>query len=64
MSDQTNLPSLDQDEAPGDSADQAQRLQMAEEQDAIAAALRGAPEPEGSYLEGDTLAELKADDED
>jgi hypothetical protein len=41
MSDQSVFPSAPQDEPAGDSGDQAQRLQMAEEQEAIAAALAG-----------------------
>jgi len=43
MSDQTVYSSVPQDESPGDSGDQAQRLQMAEEAEAIAAALAGSP---------------------
>lgn len=43
MSDQTVFPSVPQDEGVGDSGDQAQRLQAAEEAEAIAAALAGSP---------------------
>lgn len=48
MSDQSVFPSAPQDEPAGDSGDQAQRLQMAEEQEAIAAALAGSPRGDDS----------------
>jgi hypothetical protein len=48
MSDQTVFSSVPQDESPGDSGDQAQRLQMAEEAEAIAAALAGSPRGDDS----------------
>jgi|GEM_PF-2498297 len=43
MSDHTVFSSVPQDESHGDSGDQAQRLQAAEESEAIAAALAGSP---------------------
>jgi hypothetical protein len=43
MTQQEIFPSAPRDEPAGDIGDQAQRLQMAEEQEAIAAALAGSP---------------------
>jgi len=43
MSEHEYFPAAPRDEPAGDSGDQAQRLQMAEEQEAIAAALAGSP---------------------
>lgn len=43
MTQQQIFPSAPRDEPAGDIGDQAQRLQMAEEQEAIAAALAGSP---------------------
>jgi hypothetical protein len=58
MSDETVYSSVSQDESPGDSGDQAQRLQMAEEQEAIAAALAGHPRGDDSDSDRPARVEL------
>jgi hypothetical protein len=62
MSDEDQLPTLAPDEAIGDQADQASRLQEFEEKGAIDAALGKEPTDTGEVLDPDYIARLTEDD--
>ena len=62
MSDEDVRPSVDPEEALGDRADQASRLQEFEEQQAIEAALGHEPAEPGDVLDADYIARITEDD--